>query len=668
MWRFAAGLLSLCLLQAARADDLTVLTPTSAGGPPKQMLTRALKQEAYDALERRRVTYEAVKTPDQWADYQSRLRKAFLEHLGDLPERTPLNARVVGAFEGERYRVEKVLFESQPRHYVTGVLFLPMTQKPPFPVVVMPCGHSKSGKVENQTPAILLAQHGIACFSYDPIGQGERVQLFAADGKSRFSMTTEHTLLGAGSIPLGRGTATYRIWDGMRAIDYVAGRKDIDAANIGVSGCSGGGTLSSYLMALDERVTCAAPSCYLTSWRRLLDTIGPQDAEQNIHGQLAFGMDHADYILMRAPRPTLILASTHDFFDIQGTWDTFRQAKRFYTRMGFGERVDMLETDAKHGYPKLQREAMLRWMRRWLAHVDEPVSEGVIQSRPASAYQCTETGQVLKLPGARSVVDLNVELNARYEPQRRKLWAGDRAAALAEVRRIAGIRPLSELPPTKHTVVGTVERKGYRIDKLILDTEPGVRLPALLFKPAAPTGRRVLYVHGSGKHVDAEPGGAIEKRVLAGEMVLAIDVRGVGELGTTDPGIWGGNWFDFFTAYLLGKSIVGMRAEDVLQAVRFLSTWDNAKAPIDLVAIGGAGVPALHAASLEARMIDRVRLDRSLASWSDLVRHPDAPGQMINTVHGALRAYDLPDLVASLPREKVTIEEPLDLAKTVGAK
>ena len=77
-------------------------------------------------------------------------------------------------------------------------------------------------------------------------------------------------------------------------------------------------------------------------------------------------MDHADYLIMRAPKPTLILASTHDFFDIDGTWTSFRQAKRFYTRLGFAERVNLVETDAKHGYPKLQREAMARWMRRFL--------------------------------------------------------------------------------------------------------------------------------------------------------------------------------------------------------------------------------------------------------------------------------------------------------------
>ena len=107
----------------------------------------------------------------------------------------------------------------------------------------------------------------------------------------------------------------------------------------------------------------------------MIDTIGPQDAEQNIHGQLAFGMDHADYVMMRAPKPTLILASTHDFFDIEGTWDSFRQAKRFYTRIGFAERIDLVETDAKHGYPKLQREAMIRWMRRFLLGIDEPITE-----------------------------------------------------------------------------------------------------------------------------------------------------------------------------------------------------------------------------------------------------------------------------------------------------
>jgi hypothetical protein len=87
-----------------------------------------------------------------------------------------------------------------------------------------------------------------------------------------------------------------------------------------------------------------------------LDTIGPQDAEQNIFGQFAAGLDHADYMILRAPRPTLVLAGTQDFFNIEGTWDSFRQAKRPYTRLGAAERISIVETDTKHGYPRAQRE------------------------------------------------------------------------------------------------------------------------------------------------------------------------------------------------------------------------------------------------------------------------------------------------------------------------
>ena len=97
--------------------------------------------------------------------------------------------------------------------------------------------------------------------------------------------------------------------------------------DLACTGNSGGGTLTSYLMALDDRVAVAAPSCYITSLERLFTTIGPQDGEQNVVGQVANGIDHADYILMRAPKPTLLCVGTRDFFDIQGSWDTFQEVE-----------------------------------------------------------------------------------------------------------------------------------------------------------------------------------------------------------------------------------------------------------------------------------------------------------------------------------------------------
>lgn len=294
-------LLAMILTSEPKGDELRVLPPPKASTTP-DMVTTYLNNLAVEALQRRRATYKALKTPEQIADYQKRLREFFVRQLDGFPAKTSINAQTTGKEAASDYRLEKVMFESRPNHHVTAILYLPMSE-PPYPGVIIPCGHSDNGKAAEtyQRASILLAKNGIAALCYDPIGQGERYQALGDSGKPRFGTTTEHTLMGVGAILVGTNTAQYRIYDGMRAIDYLQSRPEIDPKRIGVTGNSGGGTLSSYLMALDERIVCAAPSCYLTTFQRLLETIGPQDAEQNIYGQIAFGMDHPDYILMRAP-------------------------------------------------------------------------------------------------------------------------------------------------------------------------------------------------------------------------------------------------------------------------------------------------------------------------------------------------------------------------------
>ena len=199
--------------------------------------------------------------------------------------------------------------------------------------------------------------------------------------------------------------------------------------------------------------------------------------------------------------------------------------------------------------------------------------------------------------------------------------------------------------------------------------EPGIRLPALKFTPSrAAAGEPVLYVHGDGKQEDASPGGPIEKLVLSGRTVLAVDVRGIGETAPA-PGrnayqkLIGGNSADVSLAGLLAKSFVAMRAEDILVCARYLagtSAGLNAPARVAVVANGETGVAALHAAALEPQLLASLRLERSLTSWSEVVRTPLAKNQNVNSVFGALRAYDLPDLVASRPGTAVTLVEPLD--------
>jgi dienelactone hydrolase len=658
--RHAFLLLLWCVLAGhSWADEVQVLPDELEGGPTNQLLTRHLQQLADVAFARRKVAYEAIKSADDAVAYQKRVRNLLLAQLGPLPERTPLEARIVGSLKGDGYRAEKLIFESQPRHHVTAVLFLPTQGEPPYPAVLIPCGHSSDGKASQQRMCILLANSGIAAMSYDPIGQGERHQLLDEQGKPRLKITDEHTLLGATSILVGRNTATYRVWDGIRAIDYLVSRDDIDEEKIGVTGCSGGGTLTSYLMALDDRVACAAPSCYITSFPRLLATIGPQDAEQNIHAQIALGIDHADYLHLRAPRPTLILASTRDFFDIEGTWHSYREAKRFYTRLGYPERVSLVETDAQHGFPKQQREAMASWMSRWLLGRDQVVTETDFATHSAAEMQCTPRGEVLFIDGARSVVDLNLELAEKLKLQRAEWWREEnRQNALAEVRRLTGVRPLEALPPVRVREAGTVDREGYSIVKLVLEAEGRVPLPALLFRPAKATGHKVLYLHGLGKHVDAGKGGPIEELVRGGNLVLTVDLAGCGETGTSEATMLGANWNDVFISYLLGRPLVGIRAEDTLIAARYLSElpWNEEDSRrLRLVAIQAAGPPALHAVALEGAMFDELELRDLPPQWSEYLRDPTLAGQMVSVVHGALAVYDFSDLIDSLDTKKFKV-------------
>src|SRR5579864_591793 len=371
-------LLAAVVLAAAPAlldDELLVFDESQQ---PQKMLYAYLQAEAQKHFDARRKAVEAIDGHEALRRRQEDLRAKFLAALGAFPERTPLNARVVGQNRCDGYRVERVLFESRPGHHVTGVLYLPESESP-YPGVLVPCGHNANGKASEpyQRISILLAKNGLAAFCYDPIGQGERVQLLDAHGKPALpGSTTEHTMAGIGAMLVGRQLAHYRIWDGLRALDYLASRPEIDPKRLGCTGNSGGGTMTAYLMALDDRIAAAAPSCYITSLERLFATIGPQDAEQNITGQVAFGMEHADYVTMRAPKPTLICTATHDFFDIGGAWTSFREAKLLYGLLGHGERVDLFEYNDKHGFSRPRRQAAMRWMRRWLLHKDDAPTEG----------------------------------------------------------------------------------------------------------------------------------------------------------------------------------------------------------------------------------------------------------------------------------------------------
>jgi dienelactone hydrolase len=649
-------------------NELRVLDDDTLPVPAKWLLREDLRRQAGEALDRRHERYEALQTLDDCRAYQRRLKTFFIEQLGGFPQRTPLNARIVGRIQRDDFRIEKVIYESRPGFHVTALLYLPDAQ-PPFPGVLMPCGHSDNGKAANayQRACILLARNGLAVLCFDPIGQGERKQLLNDAGGGRYSSTGEHMVTGVAPILLGRNLATDMIWDGIRGLDYLQSRDDIDSARLGCTGNSGGGNMTSFLMALDERIVAAVPGCFVTTHRLKNVSPGPGDAEQNIHGQIAFGMDHADFLLMRAPQPTLIAAATRDYVPIEGAWEAYREAKRFYGRFGHPERVGLVETDARHGFSPLLRLGAARWMRQWLLDRPDVIEENDPVLLSDAEALCTPEGQVLRLDGARSIFDLNREYEANLKVEREQRWNRDPQAALSQTRKLVGVAPLSEIQPPRAARAGHIQRPGYRIEKLILTPSTGVVLPALKFEPAQATGDVVLYIHGVGKHVHAEPDGSIEKLVRQGHTVLAVDVRGCGETETPAwrygrmESVLGHNSAEFFVAYMLGRSLVGLRTEDILACAQYLKRENPARS-VHLVGVGVCGVPALHAAAFEPELFASLTLRQSLHSWRSVIETPVTSRQLVNAVHGALRVYDVQDLLSVLPKMNVTIEDPLDAA------
>lgn len=645
-------------------QNLRVLPEKINGVNPPDMMNHYLRAQAAVNFENWKQQYEKRKTPEQIAEYQKTIRAKFTEALGAFPERTPLNPQITGIVKRKGYRVEKVIFESQPRHYVTALLFVPEKKKNkrPYPGVLVPCGHSKNGKAYEtyQTMGALLALNGMVALVFDPIDQGERSQM--PSQLPALQGTRAHTMIGVGSILLGRNTAWFEIWDGMRGIDYLQSRPEVDPARIGCTGNSGGGTQTSYLMSLDDRIKAAAPSCYITNlYERILE-LGAQDAEQNIFGQLAFGMDHADYLMLRAPTPIIICAATNDFFDIRGVWQSFRYAKRLYSRLGYAERIDLLENDAPHNYNKLQRQSVVRWMSRWLKGKDKPITEPEIELLTEEETTCTPNGLVMQLDGAKSTYDLNRDFEKRLAENRRKLWKNTpHPEILTRIRRLTGIRKLVDLPKPVIEKQTSIQRPDYKIEKLILKPEPGIYLPALMFTPKEPSSKKaVLYLHEDGKETDAGLNGPIEKLLKTGRRVLAVDIRGIGETQQKKQKYFashfGSDGQDVYTAYLLGRSYVGMRAEDVLLCARFLQ---NSAEDIELIAIGHLAVPSLHAAALEPQLFKSVKLIRSLTSFSNLIESGLSSNQLVNTVHAALTTYDLTDLTATIA-DRLTIEQPKD--------
>ena len=348
----------------------------------------------------------AVSTPEQVLQLRDEVRRKLLACYGPFPERTPLNPRITGRVEREHYWIERLIYESRPNYLVTANVYVPKGREGRLPAVLGPCGHSTNGKASPayQEFSRNLARQGYVVLIYDPPSQGERLEYPDSEPGPRIDFGVHsHNVAGNQMTLCGRCFALWEAWDGIRGVDYLVSRPDVDPGRIGVTGNSGGGTQSSHLAALEPRLTMAAPNCFVTRFLCNLENEEPTDAEQIMPGVLSAGLDMADFFIAHIPRPTLLGGEINDFFDVRGLRATYDELRRLYAILGKADDVQLYVGPETHGFHKAARESMYRFFNKHAGVAASP-NEHDLPVEPDEVLQVTPAGQV-HLLGSRRTFD-----------------------------------------------------------------------------------------------------------------------------------------------------------------------------------------------------------------------------------------------------------------------
>jgi dienelactone hydrolase len=608
---------------------LAALMPPAGAGPVdlhRQLLDLAARQEVP-----RRARFAAVRSKGDLESLQASLRRAFLGALGGLPQGAGVPpVTTTGRIDDEDYLVEKLAFESWPGYFVSALLYRPRSASGPRPGVLSPCGHSAVGKAapEYQVLHINLAKRGYVVLSYDPVGQGERSQFWDPERrKTRFNLGCgEHAVIGNALYLLGGNLARFRIWDGLRGLDYLASRPEVDASRIGCVGNSGGGTLTAYLAALDRRIAAAAICCYITTLPRRManrtEEDPSSDPEQDLFGFVSEGIDHAGLLALCAPRPTLLGTARFDFFPIEGARESFDEAKKLYEVAGALDRLTRAEAPEKHGLSRPLREAVYGWFDRWLAGRDTPTAATEITVRPRRAEElrvCAD-GQVNVTFRSSPLLPLALEeFRRREKPVRRPL------------------RDLLHLDPA--------------------DADPRIA------EVAVGTGKTlVVCVNGNESPDWREEQEFLRALARADCGIVVVDPRGV---GASRPAlaVRGHDYTDplssveanlAYNAFLVGRSLLGLRVADVSAAVRKVNAESKPRRVV-LCARRDSALVSCFAAAVDPA-IEAVATEEMLRSVLPLFSAEGHPINAASILPGLLRDFgDLPEVLAQIAPRRVLV-------------
>jgi dienelactone hydrolase len=546
------------------------------------------------------------------------VREKVLSLIGGLPDyRGPLRPRVTKTTPRDGYVIENVMFDSLPDYVVTANLYRP-DRPGRYPAILMSMGHWDSGKAAGQLLSVNLARRGFVVLAYDPVGQGERQQAFDPRfGRSLIGgPTDQHFSNGAAAILMGQALSRYFIHDGMRAIDYLVSRPEVDPDRIGATGCSGGGTQTTYISALDPRIKVAAVNCYMNSFQTLFaGSIG--DSEQSVPGFLAAGLDQTDYVELFAPKPWLITSTEDDFFTPPGARQVFEEAERWYELFDVRDRVKWVVGPGGHGTPKVNRDAIYEWMDRWLAKGEARPMTEVTDLLPDQALLVTKNGQV----------------------EGRELY-----------------QVIKETPQAK----GSPQELSKFVTDLIAANPPVLKLSHILAAAPAEKRRPAVVLVQNTLDADAQA----EALRAAGSVVALMVMSGRG--GDSERP-YTGNWMNNTRAWLVGRNLPATHAAEINAIVDELAQRSDVDpARITVRATGLAGIPALLAAAVNPK-ISSIRLTRTPHSVRAAIDAPIHINLHDAVIPGFAVKWDLADLRDLLRPRTVEWRDPTDWMGNVVA-
>ncbi|MCE5230674.1 prolyl oligopeptidase family serine peptidase [bacterium] len=663
-----------CATSAAKAKSeapATPVPPSASSLSPLNRFPRMTQEYFIDQVRRAQAAGQAIRdslrTRADAERYVAMVREKIRASFGPMPKKTPLKPRVTGVVERDAYIIEKVIFSSRPGYLVTANLYIPKGRKFPLPGVVGTCGHFDTGKAcpAYQSFAQGLARQGYVVLIFDPPGQGERWLYYDGPGKSRSPggvgrevglPVREHLCAGNQQYLVDEFIGSWFVWDGIRALDYLLTRKEVDPRRIGVTGNSGGGTQTAWLCGLEQRWTMAAPSCFVTTFLRNMENELPADTEQCPPRALALGLDHGDFIAAMAPKPVILLTKEMDFFDIRGGEEAYARLKKLYTLLDAPDNIAIFTGAGEHGYSQDNREAMYRWFNR-TAGMDDPGAEPKLTIEDEKTLRCTPNGLVAEL-NSKPIFAFTREKSQALAKKRAKLEGDALGQAVAEMLKLKQIEGVPEF-----NILRSARDRKYPkpATHYVVETEPGISsIVAMLqdekardSRPSKSTARAILYV--SHQSADAELRGEPLIRELLeaepGATFFACDVRGIGESqpftcdwnSFLDP--YGSDYFYAAHSIMLDRPYVGQRTGDVLRVLEWLKSFGHNE--VHLAASGWGTLPATFAALLAPQVV-QVTLKGAPASYSALAENEQYHWPLSSLLPGVLKRFDLPDCYRQL--------------------